>query len=240
MSEGAIPWVFPLWGDAPNPLAEMWQEVQATVQTSETADDWQFWIDWYQALLDGRPMLGDEARTWEMPEKIALIDPKDWGQGSEAVNPRIDLIWRRYKLLVEADALASEFEVLAATQASVEHRSHNQPPGLVEDSMQARTFFADVEQGIEKAREELEASEPSPDRLRQIADGLRATAKAFALYVGGLADVALRKGAEEIGSTGAKWAIRGVVALSAEKTEPVQAFALGLADFAKALIQFGG
>ena len=68
------------------------------------------------------------------------------------MNPRVDLIWRRYKLLVEADALASDFEVLAATLASVEHRSHNQPPGLVEDRVQARIFCADVEQGIEKAR----------------------------------------------------------------------------------------
>ncbi len=54
----------------------MWQEVKTRVQASETAGDWQFWIEWYQALLDGRPMLGNAARTWQMLEKIALIDPK--------------------------------------------------------------------------------------------------------------------------------------------------------------------
>ena len=97
VSDGEVPWVLPLWGDATNPFAGVWQEVQAKVHASETAGNWQFWIDWYQALLDGRPMLGDAARTWQMLEKVALIAPEDWAQKPEVVNPMIAGIWGSIK-----------------------------------------------------------------------------------------------------------------------------------------------
>ena len=96
VSDGDIPWILPLWGEAPNPFAENWQEVKARVQASDTADDWQFWIDWYQALLDGRPMLGDDARTWEMFEKIALIAPKDWKPGPAKIAAEIRRLFPHY------------------------------------------------------------------------------------------------------------------------------------------------
>lgn len=115
VSNGDIPWFLPLWGDARDPLADVWKEVQAKVQVSEAADDWQFWIDWYQAQLDGRPMLGDEARTWEMLEKIALIDPKDWDQGPEVVNPVINGIWGEYK----SGGAPRELEVLQAADDGI-------------------------------------------------------------------------------------------------------------------------
>jgi len=121
-SGGEILRFLPLWADATNPLAKMWQEVQAKVQVSEAADHWQFWIDWYQAQLDGRPMLGDEARTWEMLEKIALIDPKDWDQGPEVVNPLIARIWVKYKSI--PDPVKSLNEMLADQPDATKVRIH--------------------------------------------------------------------------------------------------------------------
>jgi hypothetical protein len=95
---GTLPDAMRLWPEGRGPLAATWSEVKARVAESPEARDWQFWVDWYDALLDGRPMLDDAARTWEMLEEIALIDPGTWDAGPEAVNPMIREIWERYRL----------------------------------------------------------------------------------------------------------------------------------------------
>jgi len=92
-----------LW-HAHNPLTPLWDVVRrGTPHTGPTDDifstapsEWQFWIDWYESLLDGRPMLGDAGRTWEMLEQIALIDSDIWDKGPEVVNPVIREIWEGY------------------------------------------------------------------------------------------------------------------------------------------------
>jgi len=83
------------------------------VQRRSDADDWQFWIDWYDALLAGRPMLGDAGRTGEMLEQIALIDPATWDAGPEVVNPVIRGIYEGY--LVE-DVIAQHPLALRITR----------------------------------------------------------------------------------------------------------------------------
>ena len=50
--------VLPIWWEA-GPPAGQWRAIKWQVDQSEGAEDWQFWIKWYDALLDGRPMLGD-------------------------------------------------------------------------------------------------------------------------------------------------------------------------------------
>ncbi len=58
----------PLWQAQGNPLSEQWQEKRQTLQTRP--EDWSFWIDWYERILEGGP------QNWDMLEEIALIPPK--------------------------------------------------------------------------------------------------------------------------------------------------------------------
>ncbi|SFN69934.1 hypothetical protein SAMN04487859_10771 [Roseovarius lutimaris] len=98
----------PLWQQGVGPFDGLWEKINGFVEGGDSPHDWQFWIEWYQALLDGRPMLGNAARTWEMLEKIALIDPKDWDQGPEVVNPVINGIWGKYKSIPDPDKSLNE------------------------------------------------------------------------------------------------------------------------------------
>ncbi|WP_354543367.1 hypothetical protein [Roseovarius sp. MBR-78] len=102
VASGESPDVLTLWSNGSGPLAEAWGRVKTQVADAPDSQDWQFWIDWYDALLDGRPMLGDAARTWEMLEKIALIDPKTWEKGPEGANPVIRGIWEGYQGAADA------------------------------------------------------------------------------------------------------------------------------------------
>ncbi|MGR3547401.1 MAG: hypothetical protein ACU0CB_02750 [Roseovarius sp.] len=59
LASGELPDDLPLWPEEAGPPAEQWRAIKWQVDQSEGAEDWQFWIKWYDALLDGRPMLGD-------------------------------------------------------------------------------------------------------------------------------------------------------------------------------------
>lgn len=77
----------PLWRSN-NPIDHLWVGMKNELQNRP--EDWSFWIDWYQRILDGRP------QNWDMLEEIALIDPEDWDKGAEHVNGLIGDIQARY------------------------------------------------------------------------------------------------------------------------------------------------
>lgn len=77
----------PLWRSN-NPIDHLWERKKNELQSHP--EDWSFWIDWYQRILDGHP------QNWEMLEEIALIDPEDWDKGAEHVNGLISGIQARY------------------------------------------------------------------------------------------------------------------------------------------------
>ena len=93
---GDFPDALALWPEGKEPLAKEWGLIKSQLSKSSDIAGWEFWIEWYDALLDGRPILGDAARTWEMLEEIALIDAATWDAGPEVVNPVIRKIWERY------------------------------------------------------------------------------------------------------------------------------------------------
>jgi len=185
---GGIPDAKVLWPEGRGPLAEQWDRVKARVAEAPEARDWQFWTYWYDALLDGRPMLGDAARTRKMLEDIALIAPETWDAGPEVVNPAIREIWELHHLRAEVAALRAEKERLLAGRASPEARSHNQPPELVDSEPQMARQVEIIWGGLDDAQDELERGVPDKRRLQRIAEEMLAALKAVAGYCSKVGD----------------------------------------------------
>jgi hypothetical protein len=201
----------PLWPDGQNPLDKEWSDIKAQVAASPDAPDWQFWLDWYDAQLAGNTLLPDPARTWEMLEKIALIDPATWDAGPEMVNPRIRDIRELYRLRAEVAALQSEKEEFLAARASQARRSHNQPPdGLVDDQPEVARQITIVWGSLDEARDELAQDTPDKGRLRDIAERLLSALTAIGKYIGKVADTAIMSAAEGAGKTAGKLAVHAV------------------------------
>ena len=192
---GNIPNALPLWPEGRGPLEETWRAIKGRVDDSKKAEDWPFWTQWYDSLLDGRPMLGDAARTWEMLEQIALIDPETWDKGPEVVNPAIREIWQLYRLRDEVAALRAEKERLLAGRASPEARSHNRPPELVDAEPELARQVEIVWTGLDEAQEELEQEVPDKHRLQRIAESMLTALTAIAAYCGKVADAAVMSAA---------------------------------------------
>lgn len=90
----------PLWPNE-NPLETLWTELKSQIPVAmggyseETArgpvaEDWSFWVHWYDSLLAGKDLNPD------MLTEIALIDPEIWDKGPNVVNPIINGIWETY------------------------------------------------------------------------------------------------------------------------------------------------
>ncbi|WP_372675097.1 hypothetical protein [Aquicoccus sp.] len=186
---GTLPNASPLWPNGVNPSAEQWAAIKWQVANSEGAADWQFWIDWYDALLAGRTMLSDPARTWEMLERVALIDPETWDKGPEVANPLIREIWELYRLRVEVAQLQAEKAALLGGRGSEAQRGHNHPPkGLVDEQPEIAQQITIVWDGLDEAQGELEKEEPDKGRLLRIGKGLLAALMKIGAYCGKVGD----------------------------------------------------
>ncbi|MBD3788229.1 MAG: hypothetical protein IE922_14925 [Sphingomonadales bacterium] len=75
-------------------LATAWAEGRDWLATHPGHD---FWIRWYEAALEGRPLTGDWDSHWQMLRDIALIPLGDWDKGAEHVARLIAEIEKRYK-----------------------------------------------------------------------------------------------------------------------------------------------
>ncbi len=222
---------------AHNPLNGLWDIIRQETRhaspnddlSSSSMSDWQFWIDWYDALLDGRPMLGDAGRTWEMLEQIALIDPETWDKGPEVVNPVIRGIWELHRLRAEVAALQAEKAAFLAARASEAQRGHNQPPeGLVDDAPEVARQITIIWDGLDEARDELERNALDKGVLRAIAERMLAALNAVVAYCGKVGDAAVMSAAK-IGGGAVGTAVLDHVANNGR-----------LMQFAKDLLAFGG
>lgn len=66
-----------------------------------------FWRDWYQGFLDGKPL------DWELQRRVALIPDADWEQGPAHIAEKIEEI--KAKFLAEKAPLAETVEFNEAT-----------------------------------------------------------------------------------------------------------------------------
>lgn len=96
---------YPLWGrepavsglafpmqpaSAPTAISEGWSNLKAALPKL-AGENWQVWLDWYDAILNGRapwPALNEKRRE-DLTIRIALIDDKIWRQGPAVANAEV-------------------------------------------------------------------------------------------------------------------------------------------------------
>jgi hypothetical protein len=198
----------------------------------ESGDPNSFWHRWWEGAKSGQWL------DWDLQLEVALIPDEVWQAGPKAVAEAIAQIEEKFALRERVSQLRAELESVQkqiASQASLAHRSHNQPPELVDTPPTVIVQVATVVNELRAAETELKKQRPDPRVLSRIGTALIASAKAVLGYCASLADAALKKAAEEIGTTGTKWAIglAGVGAISS--FEKVQAIGSALLRFAEKL-----
>lgn len=202
---------FPIWiGEEPKGAISNSNALFKGLYPEGIPEKWDFWREWYQGFLIGKPI------DWDLQKEIALIPDEDWKKGPEWIARLIEIIRKRRDLEATITAVKEEITVQRAT---ITHRSHNQPPEMVDEVPQQLTIIWDHLGEIE---EEIVKEKPTVDVLRKLLARTLAYAKAIGLYCASLGDAALKKAAEEIGSTGAKWVVRMTAAYFAVQAPPVQ------------------
>lgn len=133
---GTSSWGRRLWFDDRGPLADLWTGIRDA--WSAAGAGWQFWIDWYEAALNGRPLLGDWDRHWDLLTELILTAGIDWNAPPERVNGLIaEIVARRsgQRMPVDdaADALrrnASPPESVISVQRAMDANRHTLPQTL--------------------------------------------------------------------------------------------------------------
>lgn len=83
----------PLW-HGENPFAREWKYSQRILRGIAGGD---FWIDWYQRALDGRP------QNWPLLRDVALIDDELWEEAGPALDAAIRELRERHALAATAN-----------------------------------------------------------------------------------------------------------------------------------------
>lgn len=113
----------PLWA-VENPFAPLWAGTHPRILAQ--GNGWRFWVDWYENTLHGR------AQDLDLLIKIARITAEDWDKGADHVNALIAEIIKAHRLAAEARAFKHEIAQLRAELQTVQRRSHNNPPELID------------------------------------------------------------------------------------------------------------
>ena len=190
-----------LWSDVSQPesLSAGW----AALQRQWDADDanWSFWIEWYEAILNGIPM------PWELTHRIALeVTEAEWDAGQTVVAERIATIRLQFELEHE---IANLKEQLTQRSSHPAHsRKHNNPPPLDDDPQLATDVVSKIWVEIAAIEDELAKEVKIPSKLQAAANALWEITKKIATYCGGKIDTTLEEAAKVVGSDGTKWAIR--------------------------------
>jgi hypothetical protein len=198
----------PLWHTFENKWSPQWQRTRSAWLATDDPG-WQFWVEWYDAALDGRPLLDDWDRHWALLNEISLIDPETWDKGPDAVNPAVAKIFEKHDIKRQAEELDAEYdrirkEVFATKPAP---RDHNNPPEILE--LDPRDFDTVCEaattahDAVSKIGKEAGKQSPDPHVLERESNRLWNARQLALRYLGGKANLAI--------DTLIKWGVPGGV-----------------------------
>lgn len=184
----------PLWGskqEVPAPMKRDWEELRIQLQDDE--NDWSFWIEWYESILNGTPL------PWELTQRIALeIAEEEWEAGQAVVGPRIAEI----RAAFDAQALANEVaESAYLTQLGCPGIGHNRPPSLIDDDLSEQPPETLIWVAASSLREEAASTNPDTATVRKAVGILVAALQASGLWVAQKLDKAITDAAGAFGKT---------------------------------------
>jgi hypothetical protein len=211
----------PLW-PFPHPRARAWGNHREEMLA--LGPEWRFWAEWYDNSFHGH------LQDWDLLTKVALIDSAAWDKGTDHVNALIQKITVQHRLMGEARALKVEFAQLKNKLQSIRHRSHNNPPELVDEAVAAKTEVLLIWYSLDEAEKELRKPNPDLGSLTKIGRVIFRAISIISVYCASLGDLAVR--------SSVKGAAIGTTAiLVASQNDRLQAFAEGLIKFVRS---FGG
>ncbi len=153
-----------------------------------------FWRDWYQGFLDGKPL------DWELQRRVALIPDADWEKGPAHIAEKIEEIRREYD--AEKSAVATRAEVdkpiqPAAAKAMAKRLAANR------DAIALITagLLAQIAEFREKVRGENHLDPDLRERLLAFLDGLTGQLEELLALLPRNAENAN----EETGENGVRW-----------------------------------
>jgi len=177
-------------------MSNAWQQSRNWLSSHPGHD---FWIRWYEAALEGRPLTGDWESHWHLLADIALIDDADWNLGAEHIAGLIAEIEERHRLLLETRHLRAQLAPIV-TEISPSPIGHNNPPEALGDILPAQSVLI-VWGALDEAETELEKSKPDKSALRRIADSLLKLGAQISKYIGQKVDKLLDNAAAALGTS---------------------------------------
>ncbi len=172
---------------------------------------------------------------WELQRRVALIADPIWEVGPEAVSEEIERIRAHYTLEREIARLKKQLRSSATLEANAD-RLHNQPPVAIEDEAKAAgNEIKLIWDELVELEAEIAKPEPSPGKLRQIAQALWDVSVRIGKYCGSVADIVIKESAKELGKTGTKVTVAALAATTAAQNESIQSVARAIWNFVKTL-----
>ena len=166
---GLDPLTVPLWSSTPDWFMSAWSDSKAVFEAQGGEKAWGFWINWYNAALNGTPQDMDLLRD------VALIEEGVWKAGPEAVALAIEMIQERHRLLAEARILREALTLRIEDRATLGRHTHNGPPDAAEEIAALRQELVLLRQRVTDLEEALKEPEVEPEKLRTLAERLAAT-----------------------------------------------------------------
>ena len=157
----------PLWyrhpGKIPARREAQWSRLRAHLLDAN--EHWDFWIDWYERHLHGRP------HDWDLLERIALIPDEHWQRGPAHVNSLIAQMVR----LEGSNPKAAARDSITKALATLDRHGigGNDPPEPITDGPTREEFEA-LKAALETLQRELaKNSEPDRETIERNAEVVR-------------------------------------------------------------------
>lgn len=139
---------------------------------------------------------------WDLQEQVALIPNEDWEKGPAHIAGVIRGIEELFDLRQMVKEIKAEFPKAAidkSISATLEHRSHNNPPEMVETPQELLSSLSQIWAEVDAADRELAKTAPDRAVLRAVGKRLLKWTAAIAKYCVGLVDAAVQSTAKAFG-----------------------------------------